>query len=120
MATYARRARSARVDRVFYRAVLPSLIGVNLILGCFLLGLLRPGTWLQWLELGTGAFCCVLSGWLMGAWWSRHFWRSSIASQLSTWQRVIDELFAWIEELRVEPDDLSRLRRTVDRIITTR
>jgi hypothetical protein len=120
MASTAPGARRGHPEPLFYRLVLPILIALNLALAGIVLSLIGPSDWRQWLELGTGGFCCVLSGWLLGAWWSRRFWRSSIAGQLSTWQRVVDELFLWIEDLPIDSEDLTRLRRLVDRIIPSR
>src|SRR5215472_6551951 len=85
----------------------------------------QPGTWglhadllaASWLELGTGVFCCVIAGILLGAGWSKAYWSSAMERQVSAWRRIADAMFRWIEETPVPVDSLKTLQRSLDETI---
>src|SRR5437588_2449994 len=111
-----RRRRSA----IFYRVILPGFTLVNLGLGIFTLTGLGPSGWLKWLELGTGAFCCMIAGLLAGAAWSKFYWGSAMERQVTAWRRIVDAMFGWIEEAPVPADSLRRLKRSLDETLVTK
>ncbi len=115
-------ARLESMDRrrrgvVFYRVVLPGFIIVNLGLGIATLVALRPVGWIGLLELGTGVFCCLVAGVLIGAGFSKAYWSSAMERQVSAWRRIADAMFRWIEETPVPVDSLKTLQRTLDETI---
>jgi hypothetical protein len=69
--------------RLFYRVFLPIVVAVSLGLGVVILSNLRPDAWLGWLEVSTGAFCCVVAGWLAASAWSKSYWGSAMARQIT-------------------------------------
>src|SRR5437016_12258682 len=92
------RLRETRSQRFFYAMFLPLGVLANLGLGVFILTGLHPASWPEWLQVGTGALCCVIAGWLAAAAWSKSYWHRSMARQVATWRRIADAFFAWIEE----------------------
>jgi len=102
---------------LFYRVILPGFILANLGLGVLMLTELRPTLWTGWMELGTGAFCCVVAGVLIGAGWSKSYWSSAMERQVSAWRRIADAMFRWIEETPVPVDSLKTLKRSLDETI---
>ena len=102
---------------IFYRFVLPGLTVANLGLGLVMLTMLEPSSRATWLELVTGAFCCVVAGLLAGAAWSKWYWGSAMERQVRTWHRVVDAMFRWLEEAPVPVDSIRVLKRSVDKAI---
>ena len=105
---------------IFYRVILPGFTLVNLGLGVFTLAELHPSGWLSWLELATGAFCCMIAGLLAGAGWSKSYWGSAMERQVTAWRRIVDAMFGWIEEAPVPADSLRRLKRSLDEAIVSK
>ena len=110
--------RSARkVERIVYRVVLPVGVVANLGLGVVILAGLEPQSWPQWLEVGTGAFCCVVAGWLAAAAWSRSYWSRTQARQVALWRQIAGTFFAWLEEASPPADSLARLKSSLDQVV---
>lgn len=101
-------------DIPFYKVLLPMFVVANLGLGLLVLAQLGPAGWLEWLEIATGAFCCMVAGWLAAAGWSKSYWGQSMARQVGTWQRIVDAIFAWIEDLPISPEAMNRLKHRLD------
>jgi hypothetical protein len=114
-----RRSRSytSKRDRLFYGAFLPLAVLVNLVLGIFILAGLHPEAWTGWLEVGTGAFCCLVAGWLAAAAWSKLYWNNAMARQVAVWRRIADAFFGWLEEAPLPPEALSRLKTSLDEAV---
>ena len=104
-------------DRLFYRVFLPLGMLANLGLGVFILTGLHPNAWTGWLEVGTGAFCCMVAGWLAAAAWSKSYWNKSMVRQVATWRRIADAFFAWLEEAPLPAEALSRLKTSLDEAV---
>lgn len=102
--------------RVFYRVFLPIAVVVNLTLGIVILSYLRPDGWLGGLEVGTGAFCCVIAGWLAAAAWSKSYWGSAMVAQITAWRQIADAIFTWVEEAPLPADALQRLKKSLDEV----
>ncbi|HTE86780.1 MAG TPA: hypothetical protein VK821_18855 [Dehalococcoidia bacterium] len=102
--------------RLFYRVFLPLAVAVNLGLGLVILGDLRPDGWLGLLEMATGAFCCVVAGWLAAAAWSKSYWGNAMTRQINTWRQIADAIFAWVEEAPLPADALQRLNRSLEEV----
>jgi hypothetical protein len=103
--------------RLFYRVFLPISVAVNLGLGVVILGNLRPDGWLGWLEVATGAFCCVVAGWLAASAWSKSYWGSAMARQIAAWRQIADVIFAWLEDAPLPAEALQRLRGSLDEVL---
>jgi hypothetical protein len=101
-------------DAAFYKILLPVFTVANLGLGVMVLSQLQPKGELGWLEVGTGAFCCLVAGWLAAAGWSRAYWGVTMTKQVSAWHRMVDAIFGWIEELPVSPEAMNKLKRSLD------
>lgn len=114
-----RRSRSdlATRNRWFFSAFLPMGIIANLGLGVFVLGRLQPDGWPGWLVLATGAFCCVVAGWLGAALWSRFYWNNALVRQVTLWRRITDVFFGWLEDAPVPVDALNGLKRSLDEVV---
>jgi hypothetical protein len=113
-----RRSGSYRLrDRLFYRVFLPLGVLANLGLGVFILSGLRPEGWTGRLEVATGAFCCVVAGWLAAAAWSKSYWNNTMARQIAVWRRIADAFFAWLEEAPLPAEALTRLKRSLDEAV---
>jgi uncharacterized membrane protein len=109
------RSRSHRLrDRWFYTVFLPVAVLANLGLGLLILDGLHPGDWSGWLQIGTGAFCCVIAGWLAAAAWSRSYWNHAMAHQVAVWRRIASAFFVWLEEAPLPADALNRLKASLD------
>ena len=111
---------TSRSERLFYRVFLPIAVTANLCFGIVILSGLRPEGWLGLLELASGAFCCVVAGWLGAAAWSKSYWGAAIARQVETWRRIADAIFAWLEEAPLPADALLRLKRSLDEVMPRR
>lgn len=102
---------------MFYRVFLPLGVLANLGLGVFILSGLRPDGWTGRLEIATGAFCCVVAGWLAAAAWSKSYWNNAMARQVAVWRRIADAFFAWLEEAPLPAEALTRLKRSLDEAV---
>ncbi|GAC1677954.1 MAG: hypothetical protein PVS3B2_20370 [Candidatus Dormibacteraceae bacterium] len=111
---------TSRSERLFYRVFLPIAVTANLCFGIVVLSDLRPEGWLGLLELASGAFCCVVAGWLGAAAWSKSYWGAAINRQVETWRRIADAIFAWIEEVPLPAEALLRLKRSLDEVVPHR
>jgi hypothetical protein len=100
--------------RLFYRVFLPAAVAVNLGLGLAVLNELRPEGWLGWLEVLTGAFCCMVAGWLAASAWSKSYWGSAMARQITAWRQIADAIFVWLEEAPLPAEALQRLKTSLD------
>lgn len=107
------RSRSLR-DQLFYRVFLPLAVLANLGLGIVILGGLHPEGWPGWLEVGTGAFCCLVAGWLAAAAWSKSYWNNAMARQVAVWQRIAGAFFGWLEDAPLPAEALNRLKTSLD------
>jgi hypothetical protein len=103
-------------DRFFYAFFLPTAVVANLILGLIVLRELAPVGWTGWLELATGAFCCIVAGWLAAAAWSKSYWGRAMARQVAVWHNIADAIFAWLEEAPLSADALHRLKTSLDEV----
>ena len=111
---------ASRNERLFYRVFLPIAVTANLCFGIVILGGLHPDGWLGLLELATGAFCCVVAGWLGAAAWSKSYWGAAITRQVETWRRIADAIFAWLEDVPLPAEALLRLKRSLDEVVPHR
>jgi hypothetical protein len=103
--------------RLFYRVFLPLAVLANLTLGVGILGGLNPIGWPGWLEVGTGAFCCMVAGWLAAAAMSTSYWNRSMSRQIAVWRQIVDTFFGWVEDAPVPTDALHRLRASLDKVV---
>ena len=108
---------TSRRTRALFTVWLPLGIAANLGLGLFVLADIGAKTWMDWLQLGTGAFCCMVAGWLSAALWSRVYWNRSMARQVAVWRRIADTFFAWIEDVPVPADSVRRLKTSLDQVV---
>ena len=106
--------------RVFYRVFLPVAVAVNLGLGVLILSYLQPVGWLGWVEVATGAFCCLIAGWLAAAAWSKSYWGSAMTRQIVAWRQIADAIFAWLEEAPLPADALQPLKRSLEELAPRR
>jgi len=103
--------------RLFYLVFLPIGSVANLSLGLVVLTALRQQNDLSSLELGAGAFCCMIAGWLAAVAWSRSYWNRSLARQVAVWRRIADTFFAWLEEAPLPADALRSLKSSLDEAV---
>jgi hypothetical protein len=103
--------------RLFYSVFLPAAVALNLTFGLMVLDNLEPRGWLGGLEVATGAFCCVVAGWLAAAAWSRSYWTGAIARQVAAWRQVTDAIFGWMEEKPPSAEELQRLKGSLDHVL---
>jgi hypothetical protein len=103
--------------RLFYRVFLPLGVTVNVGLGVVILSDLRPDGWLGWLEVATGAFCCVVAGWLAASAWSKSYWGSAMTHQITAWRQIADAIFAWLEEAPLPAEALQGLKGSLDDVV---
>ena len=113
------RLRLLKSERAFYGIFLPLGVLANLGLGVLILSRLSPMDWAGWLLLGTGAFCCLIAGWLAAAAWSQSYWSRTMARQLAVWRRIADTIFAWLEDASLPAEDLNRLKSSLDQVVPT-
>ena len=111
------RPRANRALGLFYLVFLPLGALVNLALGVLILTGLQSSTRLGWLQIGTGAFCCVVAGWLAAAAWSKSYWNRSMARQVALWRRIADTIFAWLEEAPLPAESLHTLKTSLDEVV---
>lgn len=108
-----------RRQRLFYAVFLPVGVVANLGLGVLILTGLNPASWSGWLQVGTGALCCVIAGWLGSAAWSKFYWYRSMSRQVATWRRIADAFFAWVEEAPVPAEALNNLKSSLEEAVPT-
>jgi len=106
-----------RSHRIFFGLFLPVGVLANLSLGVLILIGLNPQSWPGWLQVGTGALCCVIAGWLAAAAWSQSYWHRSMARQVATWRRISDTFFAWVEDVPVPAEALLSLRSSLEEAV---
>ena len=106
-----------RRDRLFYKVFLPLGVLANVGLGVFILIGLHPDGWTGGLEIGTGAFCCMVAGWLAAAAWSKSYWNNAMTRQVMVWRRIADAFCAWLEEAPLPAEALSTLKRSLDEAV---
>jgi hypothetical protein len=106
--------------RIFYVLFLPVAVGLNLGLGLIILSNLRPYDWLGWLEISTGAFCCLVAGVLAATAWSRSYWSRAMSRQIAVWRQIADAIFRWMEEMPLPPESLQTLKTSLDEVVPNR
>ena len=106
-----------RAKQLFYAVFPPLAVTVNLALGVLILSLMRPSDWLGWLEIATGAFCCVVAGMLAATAWSRSYWGRAMSRQVIVWRQMADAIFRWIEDVHVPAEALQALKRSLDDVV---
>jgi len=107
-------------ESLFYRVFLPLGVVSNLVLGVFILARLSPQGWTGWLEVATGAFCCVVAGWLAAAAWSKSYWNRTMTRQVTVWHQIADTFFNWLEDAPLPPDALRGLKSSLDKVVPAR
>ena len=105
---------------MFYLLFLPLAVGVNLGLGLIVLSYLKPYGWVGWLEIATGAFCCLVAGMLAAMAWSRSYWGRAMSRQIAVWRQMADAIFRWLEEMPLSPESLQHLKRSLDEVVPGR
>lgn len=103
--------------RLFYRVFLPLAVLANLTLGIVILAGLHPTEWSAWLEIGTGAFCCVVAGVLGAAAMSTSYWNRTMVKQIAVWRQIVDTFFGWVEDAPVPTDAVHRLHASLDKVM---
>jgi hypothetical protein len=106
--------------RFFYRVFIPIAVAVNLGLGIVILSYLGPNGRLGWLEVTTGAFCCIVAGWLAASAWSKSYWGGAMTRQIAAWRQIADAIFTWLEEAPLPAEALQRLKRSLDEVYAPR
>jgi hypothetical protein len=96
---------------------LPLGAAANLVLGLFVLRGLSANGDFSWLQLGTGAICCMIAGWLGAAAWSRYYWNRTITRQVKLWSGITDTFFAWLEDVPLPVESLHRLKSSLDEVV---
>ena len=104
---------------MFYLFFLPVATAVNLGLGLMILSDLKPYDWVGWLEISTGAFCCIIAGILGAMAWSRSYWAAAMMRQVAVWRQMADAIFQWLEEMPLSTESLQRLKRSLDEVAPT-
>lgn len=113
----AERVAESRGQRLFFGFFLPLGVLANLVLGLLILTDLKLATWSDWLQVATGALCCVIAGWLAAVSFSKLFWYRRMAHQIATWRRIADAFFAWVEDVPVPAEALHRLRSSLEEAV---
>ena len=106
-----------RKQRLFYLVFLPLGAAANLVLGLVVLSGLRPDGEFGWLQLGTGAICCMIAGWLASSIWSKSYWSRSMARQVAVWRTIADAFFGWLEDAPLPADALRSLQSSLDKVV---
>jgi hypothetical protein len=110
----------SRRERMYYGAFLPLGVLTNLVLGVVILtGLMKTNLWADWLQVGAGALCCAIAGWLAAAAWSRSYFNRSRAQQIAVWRRISDTFFTWVESVPVPAESVTRLKASLDEALPT-
>lgn len=104
-------------QRLFYGLFLPAGVLANLALGIVILTGLGPATWSAWLQIATGALCCMIAGWLGASGWSRFYWTRNMSYQVKTWHRIADAFFAWVEEAPLPAESLHSLKTSLEQAV---
>ena len=104
-------------DSLFYRVLLPAGMVTNLALGLLVLIGLGPTRWTEWLEVFTGAVCCLVAGWLAAAAWSRSYWSHGLARRAETWRSISEAFLGWVEEAQLPPEALAGLKAKLDKAL---
>ena len=120
MRSAARRPRISRVrwESIFFRVFLPAGVVVNLALGVLILTGLRPmQSWSDWLQVITGAFCCLVAGWLAAAAWSKAYWSRAMKRQVTVWHKIADTFFVWLEDAPLPAEALTQLKTSLDEAV---
>lgn len=104
-------------QRLFYSVFLPAGAIANLTLGLIVLTGMRDQNDLGWLELGAGAFCCMVAGWLAAVAWSRFYWNRNMQRQVAVWRRIADTIFAWLEDAPLPAEALKNLKSSLDKVV---
>ncbi len=112
-------ARASRPQRLFYSLFLPLGILANLGLGILILTGLRPEGWSGWLQIGSGAFCCLVAGWLLAAAWSKVYWNRSMERQVALWRQITDAFFTWLEDAPLPAEAVGHLKSRLDKVVPT-
>jgi|SRR5215467_2169772 len=115
--TRASRLPEGKRERYFYGLFLPIGVIANLALGVLILVGLNPGTWAAWLQIATGALCCMIGGWLAAAAWSKFYWHRSMTRQVATWRRIADAFFAWVEAAPLPAESLVSLKSSLEEVV---
>lgn len=104
-------------QRLFYLVFLPLGAAANLVLGLIVLAGLKPDSEFSWLQLGTGALCCMIAGWLACSTWSKSYWSRSMARQVAVWRTIADAFFGWVEDAALPADALRSLKTSLDKVV---
>jgi TRAP-type C4-dicarboxylate transport system permease small subunit len=107
----------SRRQKLFYGLFLPVGVMANFALGLVLLTGLNPASWSEWLQIGSGALCCVIAGWLAAAAWSNFYWNRNISRQVAKWRRIADAFFAWVEEAPLPAESLHTLMSSLEEAV---
>jgi hypothetical protein len=113
------RPSETRSQRLFYSIFLPVGAVANLALGLIVLSQMRVDTQFGYLQLGTGAFCCMIAGWLAASAWSKSYWNRSMRRQVAVWRSIADTFFGWLEEAPLPAEALHRLKSSLDEVVPT-
>jgi hypothetical protein len=111
------RESSSGSHRLFYSVFLPVGAAVNLVLGLLVLRGMKAEEPFGWLELATGAFCCMIAGWLAAAAWSRFYWSRHMVRQVAMWRQISGTFFTWLEEAPLPADALRSLKSSLDEVV---
>ena len=106
--------------RLFYTVAMPAAFGVNLGLGLWTLSYLTDRQWPDWLELATGAFCCVVAGIIAASAWSTTYWGQAMSKQVEVWRQMADAIFGWMEDVPLPAESLRKLQRSLDDVVPVR
>ena len=110
--------KETRPQRMFFAVFLPLGVVVNVALGLvIIINALNPQGWAEWLQVVTGAFCCVVGGWLAAAAWSKSYWNRNMARQVAMWRRIADAFFVWLENAPVPAESLHGLKSSLDEVV---
>ncbi len=111
------RLQETRSQRLFYSVFLPLGAVANLVLGLVVLAQLGLDGQFGWLQLGTGALCCMIAGWLAASAWSKSYWNRGMARQVAVWRQIADAFFAWLEDAPLPAEALHRLKSSLDEVV---
>ena len=106
-----------RGQRLFYSVFLPIGAAVNLILGLIVLVGMKDAADFGWLELGAGAFCCMVAGWLAAISWARFYWLRTMAKQVALWSTIVDTFFGWLEDAPLPSETVQRLKSSLEQVV---